>query len=388
MPNSILEEMPEDARAQARVQVFRGHSGQKRPYSIPFTYSIIAEGYGVWMAWINFDQLYVENDYHGPQLLARYCSDLRLTAQGQWSNGDTHHDNPTWAAVIALCHPQGDIWMRQPPADMNSRRAEFTRKTLAELAGENPSEFFAYEIQTVTGANSRRSDMRSEFRIISRPEAPHRWMFWTHAPVRISHDPYELNHWFTRHVAQLRGARRPQWTPVQRKRWLDHVHREITGKTAPELKFDDLAASPDEKPDIGLMLGQENAAGRVRRWVIPRAAFADAKWAGEKLHLSFAGVEDAFSKNVTLLFHSVSAGRTVIREILNGERRRLGISDHLRGIIGIPEDDDYMLLIGLSESEENEHAALYRERHGPDIKQSRSGLLLQLFAPYDHKNKS
>lgn len=377
-----LKALPDADRARAQVSVVRGHSGKQRPYSIPFTYTMSVDGRLAWWALVDFDQLYVKSGYSGPQLLARYCEGLRRVAEGKSQEG---HDNATWRAVFASCYQPGDNSYAKPPDDMKSRREEFTRKTLAELAEADPHEFHAYEIQTVMATNSYRSDMRSEFRLISRPDASHRWMFWTHAPARISHDPAELHYWFTRHVAQLRGLRRPKWTATQRDRWLEHVHCELTGKTPAESKLDALAAAPEEKPDVGLVLGGEEAVGGVRRWVIPRSAFAEAHWHGANLNLKFTDADDAKPKMVTLLFHSVTAARETLREILSGERRRLGVGTRLRGLIGNPGDDEFLVTVGLSPEEEAEQSNAYISRHGAGTYQYRSGLLFQIIAPYRPK---
>jgi hypothetical protein len=380
---SELQAVPSAARAALQVRLLRGHAGTKRPYSVPFTYSISADDKLLWEAWVDFDQLYVKGPYSGPQLLARFCENLRRLAEGEESvQGDSAHDRATWQAMVTACFRPDDIYQLSPPEDMSSRRSEFTRKTLAELADANPSEFHSYEIQTVSGANSNRSDMRSEFRIISRPEARHRWMFWTHAPERISNDAAELYYWFTRHVAQLRGDRRPRWTVAQRERWFAHVHRELIGKSAAELKLDALAATPEQKPNLGLMLGIEKAAGGVRRWVIPRASFANAIWQGENLEIAFTDADDWMPKVVILIFRSVAMARQCVAEILSGERRRLGVGALLRGIIARPANDEFIVLVGLTESEEKEQITAYIERHGPGISQSRNGLLLQLHAPH------
>jgi hypothetical protein len=376
-----LQSIPAEARALAPVKVSRGHPGARRPYSVPFTYSIVAPDYFEWWAWIDFDQLHAPTDYNGPQLLARFLANLRCTAEGK-THYDDASDPATWRAVFETCYSPDDTYRERPPEDMQSRRAEFSRKSLAELADAEPAEFLAYEIQTVTSANTRRTDMRSEFRIVSRPDASHRWLFWTHSPTRIAHDPAELAYWFERHVAQLRGARKPRWSAAQRDRWLDHIHRQVTGKTAAELKLDALAASPDKKPDVGLLLGGEEAAGGVRRWLIPRAAFSDARWVGADLSLSFTDADDRKPKTVTLSFRSVAAARTTICEILNGERRRLGVGPALRGIIGVPADDSFIVTVGLSEIEGRQLADTYILRHGPNTSQFRIGLLFQIMAPY------
>jgi hypothetical protein len=383
-----LKALPDADRARALVSVVRGHSGKPRPYSIPFTYTMTVDGRLAWWALIDFDQLYIKNGYNGPQLLARYCEGLRRVAEGKSQYNDSDRDNATWRAVFASCYQPGDKYYAEPPADMQSRREEFTRKTLVELADADPREFHAYEIQTVTAANSYRSDMRSEFRLISRPSASHRWMFWTHAPARISHDPAELHYWFTRHVAQLRGPRRPKWTTAQRDRWFEHVHSELAGKTTAESRLDALAAAPEEKPDVGLILGGEDAAGGVRRWVIPRTAFTEAHWHGANLRLEFTDADDSMQKEATLLFHSVTAARETIREILSGERRRLGVGTRLRGIIGMPADDEFLVTVGLSPEEEDEQANTFVSRHGAGTYRHRSGLLFQIIAPYSPKEKT
>lgn len=379
---SDLQSIPPDVRARAPVKVSRGHSGAHRPYSLPFTYSILAPEYFEWWAWIDFDQLHAETDYSGPQLLARYLEKLRCTAEGKTDYGDIPTDRPTWRAVSEACYAPDDKYQERPPEDMKSRRGEFSRKSLVELADAEPSEFFAYEIQTVIAATTRRTDMRSEFRIVSRPDAPHRFLFWTHCPTRISHDPAELAYWFERHVAQLRGARKPRWSASQRDRWLAHIHLQLTGKTEAELKLDALAASPDEKPDVGLILGGEDAVGGVRRWLIPRAAFSDAKWVGADLTLSFTDADDRKEKTATLSFHSVSAARSALAEILSGERRRLGVGTVLRSIVGVPADDGFVVGVGLSAAEERSLAEAYILRHGENTNQFRIGLLFQIMAPY------
>lgn len=375
----MFRDIAEERRRTAKVTLYRGHSGQMPPFSVPFTYSITIDDQVAWWAWINFDQLYVENPYSGPQLLARFCSNLRSLAEGELVYGDDHFDEATWTAVLREC--LGEQYDLPPPEDMRSIRNQFTRRTFAELADADPAQFLVYEIQTVSAANGCRSTMRSEFRIVSRPAAPHRWIFWTNAPKRISHDSSELYFWFTRHVAQLRGPRRPKWNEEQRHRWMDHVHRQLTGRTEAELRLEALAAPPEKKPDVSLTLGSEEAAGGVRRWVIPRQAFSDVKWIGADIQLGFVDLDDSRSKTVTLRFHSVAIARTTIEEILRGERRRIGIGKHLRGIIAAVDGENTLTLIGLTTDEEKEHVAGFVAQHGSISHSFRSGLLFQMFGP-------
>ncbi|HRE04634.1 MAG TPA: hypothetical protein PKX00_03430 [Opitutaceae bacterium] len=388
MPYEILREMPEAIRATARVSVVRGHDGIKHPYSIPFSLAIEADGHPRWWAWLNFDLLYCENPYGAPNLLARHFSLLRRIAEHRNRVGSEAEIDPSiWRAIAAICYRPDDPYQIEGPADLKSRRDEFTRKQLAELTGADPREFYIYPMLTITGANSRQTADRIEFRIVSRPEAPHRWLFWTHAP-RLTDDPVETAFWFKRHVAQLRGPRRPRWTAEQKERWLAAVHRELTGKTEAELALESLAAPAHEKPDVSLILGTENAAGGVKRWMVPRAAFADHPCVGTELRLAFVDSGDQRGKEVRLLFRTVEAVRSVLGEVLSGERRRLGIGPFLRGMIATSPGEEYVSLVGLSPDEEAPHLAAFRQRFGEHGMEYRSGLSLMLIEPYQPKTSA
>mgnify|MGYP001552896264 CR=1 FL=1 len=380
MPYEILREMSEASRANARISVSRGHDGIKHPYSIPFTMTIEADNHPLWWARLNFDLLYVENPYGAPNLLARHLSLLRRIAEQRKSNDDAEIDPAIWRAVAAISF-RDDLYQIKAPADLQSRRAEFTHKQLTEIAAADPSEFHIYPMLTITGANSRRTSDRIEFRIVSRLGAPHRWLFWTHAPRRTD-DPIETAFWFKQHVGQLRGPRRPGWTSAQRARWFAAVHRELTGNTESDLALDALAAPTHEKPDVSLILGGENASGSVKRWLVPRQAFAEHPCVGNELRLSFVDSGDRHPKDVRLFFRSVASARSTMAEILSGERRRLGIGSVLRGMIATAIAEEYIALVGLTPEEEAPHIKAFYARHGSESTEYRSGLSLLLIEPF------
>ncbi len=223
LPYERLRSVPEAERDAATVVLSRGHDGMKHPYSTPFTLNVQVEHQVVWWATLNFDRLYVDTGYDGPQLFARYCSMLLRIVEGKPSYEEKPVRHSVWQAVWETCYSPTDKVSLQAPEDMSSRRADFTRKTWAEMAAYDPREFHAYSMNTVSAANSRGSTDRTEFRVVSRPDAGHRWLFWTHVPWRLSGHPAEMAYWFERHVAQLRGPRRPSWTVQQKQRWTDAV---------------------------------------------------------------------------------------------------------------------------------------------------------------------
>lgn len=381
MPYEILRAMPEPVRATAEVSVVRGHDGHKHPYSVPFSMTISAPGHQAWWAWLNFDQLHVQTPYGAPALLARHLSLLRRIAECRESHDEAEIDPAIGRAVTAICYRPGDHYLLNDPEDMRSRRTEFTRRSLGELAEADPRDFHVYPMLTVSGANSRRSESREEFRIVSRPDAAHRWLFWTHAPERHSDDPVEMAFWFKRHVAQLRGVRRPRWTPAQRDRWFAAVHRELTGRTEGELALDALAAPAEGKPALTLILGSEDSSAGVKHWLIPRENLADIVCHGTEAQISFVDGEDRHRKSVRLLFQNVAAARTVLAEITTGQRRRLGIGEHLRAVVGENPEHEYVALVGLSASEEEPYVAAFTQRHGSKGSVYRSGLSLLLIEP-------
>lgn len=381
MPYEILRAMPAPVRATARVTVRRGHEGPKHPYSIPFNLTIEAPGHPVWWARLNFDLLYVETPYGAPNLLARHLSMLRRIAEDRTTHDDAEIDPAIWHAVAAISYDPDDPYLFNGHADLQSRRTEFTRKSFAQLVEGDPREFHIYRILTITGANSRRSNDRDEFRIVSRPEAPHKWLFWTHAPNRVDEDPAEIAFWFKQHIAQLRGPRRPRWTPIQKDRWFAAVHRELTGKTAAEMSFDALAAPMDEKPPLALILGGEESSAGVKQWLVPRMAFTESTARGVELEGAFIDARDRHRKTIRLIFQSITMLRTALEEIATGQRRRLGIGKELRAIVGESPGQEFTILVGLTAVEEDPYISAFVEQYGNDGRQYRSGLSLMLIEP-------
>lgn len=143
LPYERLRIVPEALRDAATVALSRGHDGVKHPYSIPFTLNVQVEGQVVWWATLNFDRLYVETGYDGPQLFTRYCSTLLRIVEGKQSYDDKPVRRSVWQAVWETCYSPTDKDALQAPEDMRSRRADFTRKTWAEMAAFEPREFHA-----------------------------------------------------------------------------------------------------------------------------------------------------------------------------------------------------------------------------------------------------
>lgn len=381
MPYEILRAMPAPVRAAARVTVHRGHDGPKHPYSVPFTLTIEAMGHPLWWARLNFDQLYTETPYGAPNLLARHLTLLRRIAEARTTIDNAEIEPAIWQAVAAVAFDPSDPHLYKGSPDMQSRRAEFTRKQFAELVEADPREFHIYRMLTITGANSRRSNDRDEFRIVSRAEAPHRWLFWTHAPSGLTDNPEEMAFWFRQHVAQLRGARRPRWTANQKERWFAAVQYQLTGKTAAEMTIDALAAPAGDKPPLALILGSDESSAGVKQWLAPRTAFADSVGRGTELELAFTDAQDRKRKSVRLIFHSLAKLRTVLEQIATGQCRRLGIGEALRAIVGESPEDEYTILVGLTAVEEELYISAFVGKYGDHGMQYRSGLSLMLIRP-------
>lgn len=380
-PFARLRALSSDKLDSCRFILERGHSGPVPPYSTPFHFRVeTQDGYIAWWGSLNFDQLHAKTGYSSVALLARYCSSVLSIAEGRESHDDAPTRDSVQKGVFPLMRRSSDPYHLADPDDMRSRRAEFERKSWAELSSSDPREFHVYVMNTVIAANSRRSEERLEFRVVSRPEAKHRWLFWTQFPGRVWDTPLETAYWFERYVAQLRGTRKPSWDATQKQRWLNAVYVELTGKTSKELELDALAADPADKPDLLLVLGKEDSVGSVVCWSVPRAAFNDAVCRGTDLELAFVDSRDGKRKRARLIFRTTDAAREALAGIASGLRRRLGVGKELRGILGADSDAPFSVLVGMNAEEEDEHRDSFARFIGKTPTDYRNGLVLHWFS--------
>lgn len=376
-PFARLRSLSPDQLDSTRFILERGHSGIRAPYSVPFRFRIEApDGYIAWWSSLNFDQLHVKTPFGAVNLLARFCTSMLYVAEGTSGYGNDPIRHSVMDGVFSVLHRASDSTNFDDPPDMRSRRAEFERKSWPELANSDPREFHVYATNTVTAANSRHTDQRTEFRVVSRPDAKHRWLFWTHLPRRTVNAPAETAYWFERHIAQLRGARKPNWDAAQKQRWLNAAYVELTGKTSKELELDALAADIADKPDVMLVLGKEDSVGSVACWSVPRVAFGDAVCVGTNLELAFVDSEDGQRKRARLIFRTPVAAREALAGIASGLRRRLGVGKELRGILGADNDEPFSILIGMNAEEEGEHREAFARFAGKAPTEHRDGLMV------------